>query len=141
REKLFISDGKAAWFYLPDQRQVQKTSVKALDDLRSPLAFLLGKAKLEKELDGLSFAPDVIPVESGDVVLRGVPKALAGRVNQVMLEVTANGRLVRIIVEEAEGSQTEYRFRNQHENVSVADEQFRFVPPPGVEVINGQFGQ
>ncbi len=50
REKLFLSDGKDAWFYVPGERQVQRTAVKKLDDLRSPLAFLLGKTKLEKEL-------------------------------------------------------------------------------------------
>ena len=63
KEKLFLSDGKDAWFYLPGDRQVRRTSVKKLDDLRSPLAFLLGKTKLEKELDGLSLAPDVAPLE------------------------------------------------------------------------------
>lgn len=141
KEKLFLSDGKEAWFYMPGDRQVQKTSVRKLDDLRSPLAFLLGKAKLEKELDGLSFAPDVPPLEPGDVVLRGIPKALAGRVNQVMLEVTTDGRIVRIKVEEVDGSETEYRFHDQKENVEVSDQRFRFVPPPGVEVIPGEFGQ
>ncbi len=141
KEKLFLSDGREAWFYMPGDRQVQKTSVRKLDDLRSPLAFLLGKAKLEKELDGLSFAPDVTPLESGDVVLRGIPKALAGRVNQVMLEVTTDGRIVRILVEEVDGSETEYRFRDQKENLEVSDQRFRFVPPPGVEVISGEFGQ
>jgi outer membrane lipoprotein carrier protein len=54
REKLFLSDGKDAWFYLPGDRQVRRTSVKKLDDLRSPLGFLLGKTRLEKELDGLA---------------------------------------------------------------------------------------
>ena len=141
KEKLFLSDGKQAWFYMPGDRQVQKTSVRKLDDLRSPLAFLLGKAKLEKELEGLSFAPDVPPLEPGDVVLRGIPKALAGRVNQVMLEVTTDGRIVRIIAEEVDGAVTEYRFRDQKENVEVSDQRFRFVPPPGVEVISGEFGQ
>jgi outer membrane lipoprotein carrier protein len=141
REKLFLSDGKQAWFYLPADRQVRRTSARQLDDLRSPLAFLLGKAKLEKELQGLSFAPDVPPLEPGDVVLRGVPKALAARVNQVMLEVTADGRIARIIVEEADGSETEYRFREQQENVEAPDERFRFVPPPWVEIIGGEFGQ
>jgi outer membrane lipoprotein carrier protein len=141
REKLFLSDGKQAWFYMPGDRQVRKTSVKKLDDLRSPLAFLLGKAKLEKELDGLSFAPDVPPLQPGDVVLRGVPRVLAARVNQVMLEVTTDGHIARIIVEEVDGSQTEYRFQEQKENIGVSDQHFRFVPPPGVEVIQGEFGQ
>src|SRR4029077_19769210 len=33
KEKLFLSDGKDAWFYLPGDRQVRRTSVKKLDDL------------------------------------------------------------------------------------------------------------
>ena len=48
KEKLFLSDGKDAWFYLPDDRQVRRTSVKKLDDLRSPLGFLLGKTRSGK---------------------------------------------------------------------------------------------
>src|SRR5437667_12326037 len=66
REKLFLSDGKDAWFYLPGDRQVRKTPVRKLDDLRSPLGFLLGKTRLEKELHGLSAAPDVAPLNEGD---------------------------------------------------------------------------
>ena len=49
KEKLFISDGQAVWFYLPTERQLRKTTLRKLDDLRSPLAFLLGNTKLEKE--------------------------------------------------------------------------------------------
>src|SRR5207248_9015450 len=48
--KLLLGDGKDAWFYLPEDRQVRRTSVKKLDDLRSPLSFLLGKTQPEKEL-------------------------------------------------------------------------------------------
>jgi outer membrane lipoprotein carrier protein len=140
-QKLFLSDGKDAWLYLPADRQVRKTSVRKLDDLRSPLAFLLGKAHLQKELEGLSVAPDVIPLQPGDVVLRGVPKALAGRINQIMLEITPDDHISRIIVEGVDGSQTEYRFSDQKENVEVAEARFRFTPPPGVEVITGELGQ
>ena len=88
REKLFVSDGRDAWFYVPGDRQVRKTSARKLDDIRSPLAFLLGKSKLEKELRGLSLAPDVAPLARGDVVLRGVPEAMADRVSEILLEVT-----------------------------------------------------
>src|SRR5213078_4857872 len=63
KEKLFVSDGKTAWFYVPEDRQARKSSAKKLEDLRSPLAFLLGKTKLQKELRGLSLAPDVEPLE------------------------------------------------------------------------------
>ena len=140
KEKLFLSDGKDAWFYLPDDRQVRRTSVKKLDDLRSPLAFLLGKTRLEKELEGLSFAPDVAPRTPGNTVLRGVPKAMADRIREVILEITSDNRIARIQFEGADESVTEYRFSQQKENRPIADQRFRFAPPPGVEVIEGQFG-
>jgi outer membrane lipoprotein carrier protein len=140
REKLFLSDGKDAWFYVPGDRQVRRTPVRKLDDLRSPLGFLLGKTRLEKELRGLSLAPDVLPLNPGDVVLRGVPKAMADRVGQVILEITPGSRIARIIIEELDGSVTEYRFSEQQEDVRMADQRFHFAPPPGVEVIEGDFG-
>jgi outer membrane lipoprotein carrier protein len=141
RDKLFLSDGKDAWFYVPGERQVRRTAVKKLDDLRSPLAFLLGKTKLEKELQGLSLAPDVTPLAAGDVVLRGVPKSLADRVSQVLLEITQEHWISRILIEEVDGSVTEYRFSSYRENVDVPDRQFQFVVPDGVEVIDGELGQ
>ncbi len=141
REKLFVSDGKSAWFYVPDDRQARKSSAKDLEDVRSPLAFLLGKTKLEKELRGLSWAPDIEPTEPGNTVLRGVPQALADRVNEIVLEVTPQNQIVRLIVESVDGSSTEYRFSDQKENVSIADTQFGFRPPAGTEVVEGELGQ
>ena len=141
KEKLFLSDGKDAWFYLPGDRQVRRSSVKKLDDLRSPLGFLLGKTRLEKELDGLSAAPDVAPLTPGNTVLRGVPKTMADRINEVVLEITPDYHIARIQFEEADESVTEYRFSEQRENAAIADQRFRFSPPPGVEIVDGDFGQ
>ena len=141
REKLFLSDGKDAWFYLPGDRQVRKTPVRKLDDLRSPLGFLLGKTRLEKELQGLSVAPDAAPLNEGDMILRGVPKTMADRVSQVLLEITPADQIARIVIEELDGSITEYCFIDQKENVEVADQRFRFVPPPGTEMVEGDFDQ
>jgi outer membrane lipoprotein carrier protein len=135
REKLFVSDGKDAWFYLPGERQARRTPVRKLGDLRSPLGLLLGKTRLEKELQGLSFAPDVPPLAPGDVVLRGVPRGMGERITQVLLEITPQQQIARLQVEEADGSRTEYRFQGQRENVEVADGKFHFTPPPGVETI------
>jgi outer membrane lipoprotein carrier protein len=135
--KLFVTDGHTAWFYVPGERQARRTSIKQLDDLRSPLRYLLGKTKLEKELDGLSLAPDQKPMNAGDVVVRGIPKGMQDRVEQTLLEIAPDGLIVRILVEELDGSQTEFRFHQQKENVQVSDQQFHFVPPSGVEVVAG----
>jgi outer membrane lipoprotein carrier protein len=140
REKLFVSDGKDAWFYVPDDRQARRTEARKLDDVRSPLAFLLGKSKLEKELSGLSLAPDVAPVAAGDVVLRGVPQALADRVSEVLLEVTPEHRIARIVIDEVDGSATEYRFSEQKEDVAIPEGRFQFNPPAGTETVEGGIG-
>ena len=137
RPKLFLTDGHAAWFYVPGEKQVRRTPVKQLDDLRSPLRYLLGKTKLEKELDGLSLAPDQKPLNTGDVVLRGIPKGMGDRIEQTLLEVTPDGLLSRIVIEERDGSVTEFRFLQQTENVEIPDGQFRFTPPLGTEVVAG----
>jgi outer membrane lipoprotein carrier protein len=135
-EKLFVSDGRDGWLYLPAQKQVRKSSMKNLDDLRSPLAFLLGKTKLEKELTGLSFAPDVQVWQENDMVLRGVPKGLEERFHQVLLEVTPDHQIARILIYAVDDSITEYRFSNLKENVPLANSQFSFTPAPGTEVID-----
>jgi outer membrane lipoprotein carrier protein len=137
KEKLFISDGEVVWFYLPAERQLRKATLKKLDDLRSPIAFLLGKTKLENELRGLSKAVDQSPLGASDVVLRGVPKAMAGQVSEVLLEITPSNQIVRIVLMEADGATTEFRFAGWKENVELSDRQFQFTPPPGVETVEG----
>ncbi len=131
KEKLFVSDGRVVYFYLPAERQLRKTNLKELDDWRSPLAFLLGKTKLENELQGLSKAVDQAPLEPGNALLRGVPREMAG-VSEVLLEITPADQIVRIVLVEADGAETEFRFAGWKENVEVGDGRFQFAPPPGV---------
>ena len=137
RPKMFLTDGSTAWFYVPGEKQVRRTPVKQIEDLRSPLRYLLGKSKLEKEFMGLAIVTDAKPVNAGAIVLRGEPKGMQERVSETLLEVTPDGMITRIVVEETDGSVTEFRFLQQKENVQIADARFKFVPPPGVEVVEG----
>ena len=137
REKLFVSNGKDAWFYVPEDRQARKTAAKKLEDVRSPLAFLLGKTKLEKELQALSLAPDVELWQPGNIVLRGIPGALADRVSEILLEVTPDGRIARIVIQGVDGAVTEYRFGGMKEDVVIGDGKFDFKPPAGTETMEG----
>jgi len=141
REKLFVSDGKDVWFYVPGDQQARRTDARKLDDIRSPLAFLLGKSKLEKELQGLSLAPDVTPLAAGDVVLRGVPQAFGDRISDILLEVTPDHRITRIVMDEVDGSVTEYRFSDQRENEAIPDGRFEFRAPPGTETVESELGR
>jgi outer membrane lipoprotein carrier protein len=135
REKLFLIDSQTAYFYVTGDRQAKKTPAKNLDDLRSPLRYLLGKTKLEKELEGLSLAPDMAPLQPGDVVMRGIPKIMKDRVSEVVLEVSPNHQIHRIVIHGVDSTITDFRFSQIEENVPVQDSLFRFIPPPGVDTI------
>jgi outer membrane lipoprotein carrier protein len=135
REKLFLVDSQNAYFYVPGERQARKTSLKKVDDLRSPLRYLLGKTKLEKDLEGLSLAPDVAPIQPGNLVLRGVPKAMKDRISEVLLEISPAHQITRIVIQGTDSTITEFRFTQMEENVPVPDSLFRFNPPQGVTTI------
>ena len=135
RQKLFIADGKDAWFYVPGERQARKAPLKKVDDLRSPLRYLLGKTKLAKEFDDLAVAADVVPLTRANLMLRGTPRGMADRVTSVLLEITPENRIARLVIEEVDGATTEFRFADTAENVVVSDDQFRLSLPSDVEVV------
>jgi outer membrane lipoprotein carrier protein len=130
--KVFVLDGKFAWFYTPGDAQAQRIPAKQMDDLRTPLRFLLGHTELKKELDGISVAPD-----SGGFHITGVPKGMQNRIKELSLRVTASGSITAMRLEELDGAVTEFTFSDGQENVPVKDSDFVFVAPPGVTIING----
>ncbi len=130
--KLFLLDGKYAWFYTRGDRQVQRIPAKELDDLRSPLRFLLGHTELEKELDNLTVAA----APNNCFTLTGQPKGQEKRVKRVTLTVTAQGAIAAIEIEETDGSLTRFTFSSEQPNALIPAETFHFTPPPGVPVVN-----
>lgn len=129
--KLFVSDGKTAYFYVPGEGQARKTSVKKLDDLRSPLRLLLGKAQLQKEFKNLR----ALGSSNGIQLLEGVPKGMEQRVASVKLSIDAQDRIQAIEIAELDGSTTRFEFSQIAENVEIPEQQFRFIPPKGVNLI------
>jgi outer membrane lipoprotein-sorting protein len=68
-------------------------------------------------------------------VLRGVPKGLEDQISEIVLEVTPDNRSVRLIMQEADGASTEYRFSDQKEDAAIQDAKFGFRPPAGTEIV------
>ena len=126
-QKLFISDGKTAYFYAPGERQARRAPVKKLDDLHSPLRYLLGKSKLEDELEDMKFEGNV---------LSGLPTHMKDRLSRIWLTLNAKAQIERIAIEEVDGTRTDFVFSNITENVPLADSRFKFTAPPGVEMVN-----
>jgi outer membrane lipoprotein carrier protein len=135
--KVFVLDGKYGWFYTPGDAQVQQIPAKKLDDLRSPLRFLLGHAQLTKELDDLTMTPASNDPAGGMFRLRGVPKGMEQRVRALEVTVTADGTIHRMTLEELDGSRTSFVFEHEQANPALAAETFHFTPPYGVQVVEG----
>ena len=130
--KLFLLDGQYAWFYSRGDSQVQRISAKELDDLRSPLRFLLGHTQLERELSNLTMTP----AAGGRFALTGQPKGQEKRVARLALTVTADGTITGIEIEEPDGALTRFTFTGEQPNAPVPAEAFRFKAPAGVPVVD-----
>jgi outer membrane lipoprotein carrier protein len=129
--KLFVLDGKYAWFYNPGDPQVSRAPAKQLDDLRSPLRLLLGHTQLAKELDQITTAP-----EGPSFKITGIPKSMSNRVRLLTLIVTPTGAIERMKLEETSGAITEFTFTNMEENIPVKPSDFTFTPPAGVTTVD-----
>ncbi|MGB6194548.1 MAG: outer membrane lipoprotein carrier protein LolA [Terracidiphilus sp.] len=130
--KIFLLDGKYAWFWSRSATQVQRIAAKNLDDLRSPLQFLLGHTQLEKEFPGLKAAA----ATDGGYTLTGVPNGQQNRIQLVTFHVTAAGAITGIAIEEKDGAITRFTFTGEEPNVQIPESTFRFTPPPGVPVVD-----
>jgi outer membrane lipoprotein carrier protein len=131
--KLFVLDGKYGYFYSPGETEAQKVEQKKLDDLRSPLRFLLGHTELEKELAGLT----ITPASNGEFVLAGVPKGLEQRIASLKLTVTPDGTIQAMTIEETDGVSNSFAFSGEVDNAPAPNADFVFTPPAGVHVVTG----
>ncbi len=130
--KVFILDGKYAWFYTPGDDQAQRIPAKQMDDMRTPLRFLLGHTQLKKELDHIA-----VLTEADGFRITGVPKGMGNRIKQLTLRVTEAGVITDMKVEEIDGASTEFQFSDSTENVPLDDREFVFTAPPGVAIVDG----
>lgn len=129
--KVFVLDSKFAWFYTPGDAQAQRIPAKQMDDLRTPLRFLLGHTELKKELDNIA-----VSTTSSGFHIAGIPKGLQARVRQMSLDVSAAGEISAMKLEEVDGATTSFVFSDMKENLSVLNSDFLFTPPPGITIVN-----
>jgi outer membrane lipoprotein carrier protein len=130
--KIFLLDGKYAWLYTKGDAQIQRIPSKELDDLRSPLRFLLGHTQLEKELSGLKLEG----ASNGLYTLSGMPKGQENRVTRLEMTVTAAGAIATLEVREVDGATTRFTFTGEQPDATIPAEMFHFTPPAGVPVVD-----
>src|ERR1700682_1621867 len=152
---LFLVDGKTAWFYVPADHTVTRVPAKQSGDLRTPLALLAGEMRISRICSRVEIADKVKPLREGDAVLRCKVRGQkqdaaasaeeaesvlgAGGSDAVFFEVARDsGELARLIVRQAGGVEVEFRFENWRFDPVMPDAMFRFQPPAGVAIVNGE---
>src|SRR5579871_2499133 len=56
--KLVVSDNKFLWVYTPADNKAQQLKLQETDDMKAPLAFLLGKLDFSREFKNLRAKPE-----------------------------------------------------------------------------------
>ncbi|MDH4400610.1 MAG: outer membrane lipoprotein chaperone LolA [Burkholderiaceae bacterium] len=126
-----VSDGQQLFQFDPDLNQV---TVRKVDQAigSSPAAILFGSGSLEQ-----SFTVTVLPDKEGLSWLRAKPRN--GEAGFVHVDLGFSGGLpARIILLDAFGQHTHIELSGLVPNPKVAAEAFRFVPPPGADVVRMQ---
>jgi outer membrane lipoprotein carrier protein len=127
--KLFLSDGKNVFLYTPDQRLVEKSKLKESDDMRTPLAFLLGKLDFSKEFKSFESRP-----EGPNVWIAAEPKNPNLEYTRVEFLVSPEGEILKLKVASDTSARMEFSFSHETLNPPVTEAEFEFHPPAGVEI-------
>ncbi|WP_022977773.1 outer membrane lipoprotein chaperone LolA [Nevskia ramosa] len=134
-EQLSICDGVKLWAFDPDLNQV--TVRNARDALAgTPAALLSQRGGLSEAFvvqDGGSEG-----ASNGDWrIVRLLPKAKDGDFKLIELTLDKAGAPQRMRFEDPIGGSSEVKFSAIKTNQKIDDAQFKFVPPKGTEVVDG----
>lgn len=130
-KKLFLSDGKFVYFYSVASNRVEKSRFKETDDMRAPLAFLIGKLDFQRD-----FREYHIQMVDGKRWVKAIPKsdkAPYREVHFLVNEADASIRQLRVYGQDQ--SVMEFAFQNEKMNPQLDENAFQFQPPAGAEVI------
>ena len=135
--KLFLSDGKTLMLYVPEEKQLTRSPLKASDDIRIPFRLLLSRFNLRRVFSRIEFAPDALEHQPADRVLRAYPKkGYEGDYHQVLMVVSPHFDIRLLLVILPDQSTMEFSFDHIGRNVPLSRSLFRFTPSPGTEVID-----
>ncbi|HLH38150.1 MAG TPA: outer membrane lipoprotein carrier protein LolA [Bryobacteraceae bacterium] len=131
--ELYISDGKYLYGYHPRDNRAERSSMKEMDDMRGPLAFLLGRLNFADDFKEFHTMPDR---GSPDVFITAIPKSGKLPYSEVQFLVSPDSVIHWLLVKEQDGSSLEFTFQGEKKNPPIPDSMFKFTPPPGTEYVD-----
>jgi len=134
--KIFLSNGKQLFLYVPAEKQLTISSLHDVQDARVPLDILLSHLPLSRVFSRVEFAGQALKAEPGDRVIRGYPKAKYSKdYRSCLIELTPGFNVRRLVVFYPGNSTMQFTFRHIERNKPIDPALFVFTPPPGTEVI------
>ena len=131
--KVFVSDGRRIYLYVPADNQVVISPVPDEDQATTAVLFLVGKGNLTRDFT-VTFADGGT---ADTYALRLQPK-LAER-DYDWLQIVVDRRTMQIrslSAADAQGGRSTFHFSNFKENTGVPDKTFEFKIPRGADVTN-----
>jgi outer membrane lipoprotein carrier protein len=133
-KKLFVSDGRKIYSYIPQDKQVMVSTMPQDDQAPTPALFLTGKGDITRDFNvEFDKVPDAPP---GGMALKLTPKKPEPEYHSLTLVVhpqTLN--LQMLVAVDTQGGRSAFTFSNLKENVGLSDNQFVFQMPRNVDVV------
>ena len=129
--KLFLSDGKEVFYYNPATNTAEKVRLRETEDMRAPLAFLLGRLDFDK--DFTNFTSKTVGT---DTVINAIPKSDKLPYKQVEFAVSPTREIRRLVVTGQDNALLTFVFANERMNPPIDDKLFRFRLPVGAKWVD-----
>lgn len=129
--KVFVSDGKNVFLYTARDNRVEKVPLKDTEDMRAPLAFLIGHLDMKKEFGRFS-----VRSEPDGEWLDAEAKNDRVPYKNVQMVIAPDGSIRNLTVVGRDDSQLSFSFSGEKINPPVDDRMFHFEIPAGAEVVD-----
>jgi outer membrane lipoprotein carrier protein len=131
--KVFLVDGKTVWFYTPNTGRVERSPVRQSDDMRAPLAFLLGELDFAKFFNEFRTKPE--GTDGQAIRITAAPKSKRAPYTEVQFVVNQAYDITLLEVAGEDGSRMRFRFSGLTANPKLDPKLFQFVAPAGAQVV------
>ncbi len=136
-KKVFLSNKKEVLLYLPEQSQLNRSSVKESEDYRVPFRLLLSRVDLRKVFSRFEDVNGQFKHPAEDRVIMAYPRhAEKIGYKHVVLEFDPQMDIRRLVITYSDNSVMKFVFSHIARNPRLTASMFELTPPPGTQVIN-----
>jgi outer membrane lipoprotein carrier protein len=129
--KVFVSDGKMVYLYTAEDRRVERSTLRASEDMRAPMAFLLGRLELKKEFSSFNTR-----AAEGGTWLEAAPKNNQVPYEKIEMLIAADGSIHQLKIQGRDESLLSFLFTNESVNPALNNRLFEFAIPAGADVVD-----